>query len=78
MASLTGAPAPPPVVKRTSSGPRVVKQPAVVPAAPQPYTVETIRAQKRGSEVVQDDGKKNPGSKDPSKQDDPSTDEVKK
>jgi pilus assembly protein CpaB len=77
MATLTGPPAPPPVIKRTTSGRRVATtpKPDVVPA-PQPYTVETIRAQKRGSEVVRDDEKKNPGSKDQSRQDDQSTDEV--
>jgi pilus assembly protein CpaB len=55
MASLTGPPAPPPVVKAVGGGRRAVvaPKPAVVVAPPDPiYTVETIRAAKRGEEVV--------------------------
>ena len=52
MASLMGAPAPPPVT-RVVSGVRRVETPVVVaPAAPSIYSVETIRAAKRGQEVV--------------------------
>lgn len=49
LASLTGAPAPPPV-ERTVKGRKVMVAPA--PPAPKAYTVETIRAAKRGEEVV--------------------------
>lgn len=53
LASLTGPPAPPPVVKSVE-GRKFVK--AVAPPAPPPspkqYTVETIRAAKRSEEVV--------------------------
>ncbi len=55
MASLTGPPAPPPVIKPAGGGRRVVAAPKPEPAvaAPAPiYTVETIRAAKRGEEVV--------------------------
>lgn len=51
MASLTGAPAPPPVVKAVQ-GRKVVVTPKPAPEAPKAYTVETIRAAKRGEEVV--------------------------
>jgi len=54
MASLLGAPAPPPVVKRVE-GRRVVQAPSPVPApapAPQIYTVEAIRGAKRSQESV--------------------------
>jgi pilus assembly protein CpaB len=49
LASLTGAPAPPPVEK-TVKGKKVMVAPA--PPAPKVYTVETIRAAKRGEEIV--------------------------
>lgn len=52
MASLTGAPAPPPVQK-TVQGRKVMVTPKPAAAeAPKAYTVETIRAAKRGEEVV--------------------------
>ena len=53
MASLMGAPDPPPVTKVVQGVKRVVPPPA--PASPPPpsvYAVETIRAAKRTSEVV--------------------------
>ena len=53
-AALLGAPAPPPVVKASTTGRRVVARPAP-PAPPvevKPPTVETIRAGKRGEEVI--------------------------
>lgn len=55
MASLTGPPAAQPVVKPAPGARKAVPapKPAVVVAAPDPaYTVETIRAAKRGEEVV--------------------------
>lgn len=55
MVGLTGPPAPPPVIKATPSGRKVISvKPAAPAAAPPPpaYTVETIRAAKRGEEVV--------------------------
>jgi pilus assembly protein CpaB len=52
MASLMGAPDPPPVT-RVVSGVRRVDPPAVVaPVVPTIYSVETIRAAKRNQEVV--------------------------
>lgn len=51
LANLTGAPAPPPVQK-TVKGKKMMVTPAPAAAAPKPYTVETIRAAKRGEEVV--------------------------
>jgi pilus assembly protein CpaB len=51
MASLTGAPAPPPVMKAVQ-GRKVMVTPKAAPEAPKAYTVETIRAAKRGEEVV--------------------------
>jgi pilus assembly protein CpaB len=53
--ALLGAAAPPPVVKTTPTGKRVVPRPvAPPPAAPvaQPYTVETFKAAKRAEEVI--------------------------
>jgi pilus assembly protein CpaB len=54
MASLTGAPAPPPV-ERVVKGKKVMKAAPVAPRieAPKPYTVEAIRAAKRTEEPVQ-------------------------
>lgn len=64
MASLTGPPAPPPVIKASPTGQRaVVRKPAPAAPAPvpaSPYTVETVRGGKRGSEVVKDDVSKKP------------------
>jgi pilus assembly protein CpaB len=52
MASLMGAPEPPPAT-RVVRGVRRVEPPAVVaPVVPTIYSVETIRAAKRGQEVV--------------------------
>jgi len=51
MANLMGAPTPPPVEKVVKGRKVVVPAPAP-PPPPQPYTVETIRAAKRGEEVV--------------------------
>jgi pilus assembly protein CpaB len=51
LASLTGAPAPPPVQK-TVQGKKIMVTPKPAPEAPKAYTVETIRAAKRGEEVV--------------------------
>jgi pilus assembly protein CpaB len=52
MASLMGAPEPPPVVK-VAQGVRRAEKPKEVPApAPSIYSVETIRAAKRAEEVV--------------------------
>lgn len=55
LASLTGPPAPPPVV-RTVEGRKVVRavELAPPPPAPKPYTVETIRGAKRTEEVVKE------------------------
>ena len=53
MASLMGAPDPPPVTRVVQGVRRVVEPPK--PAAPPPpsiYSVETIRAAKRSNEVV--------------------------
>jgi len=53
MAALMGAPEPPPVTKVVRGVPRAVPPPAPVPPPPPPvYSVETIRAAKRTSEVV--------------------------
>ena len=54
LASLMGAPDPPPVTKVVQVVKRVVPPPAPVapPPAPSVYAVETIRAAKRTSEVV--------------------------
>ena len=54
LASLMGAPDPPPVTKVVQGVKRVVPPPAPVapPPAPSVYAVETIRAAKRTSEVV--------------------------
>lgn len=51
LANLTGAPAPPPVLK-TVKGKKLMVTPAAAAPAPKPYTVETIRAAKRTEEVV--------------------------
>jgi pilus assembly protein CpaB len=51
LASLTGAPAPPPVIKAVQ-GRKVAVAPKPAPEPPKAYTVETIRAAKRGEEVV--------------------------
>ena len=53
MASLMGAPEPPPIVK-TAPGIRRIERPKDPPAPPPPsiYSVETIRAAKRAEEVV--------------------------
>ncbi len=51
MAGLTGAPDPPPVQK-TVRGKKLMVVPKPAPEAPKVYTVETIRAAKRGEEVV--------------------------
>jgi pilus assembly protein CpaB len=50
MASLMGAPDPPPVVRTVRSKPVVVTPPA--PVEPKVYSVEAIRAAKRSEEVV--------------------------
>jgi pilus assembly protein CpaB len=50
MASLMGAPDPPPVVRTVRSKPAVVTPPA--PVEPKVYSVEAIRAAKRSEEVV--------------------------
>ena len=52
MASLTGAPAPPPVVKTVQGQRRVVAPPPAPEPAPRIYSVETIRAAQRKEEVV--------------------------
>lgn len=56
VASLLGAPEPPPAAPPRPSAPRVVRAaepaPAPPPPPPAPYTVETIRAAKRTAEVV--------------------------
>jgi pilus assembly protein CpaB len=52
LASLMGAPEPPPVVKVSRGIPRAVPPPPPPPAPPSIYSVETIRAAKRVSEVV--------------------------
>ena len=53
MASLMGAPEPPPVVKAFKGQPRLVTPaPAPPPPAPKLYTVEAIRAAQRKEEVV--------------------------
>ncbi len=52
LASLMGAPEPPPVVKVSRGVPRAVPPPPPPPAPPSIYSVETIRAAKRVSEVV--------------------------
>jgi Flp pilus assembly protein CpaB len=54
LASLLGAPDPPPVIKVSKGVPRAVPPPAPPPQPPAPaiYSVETIRAAKRVSEVV--------------------------
>jgi pilus assembly protein CpaB len=51
-AGLMGQPVPPPVVKVTKSGPRVVPAVVVAPPPSKLYTVEAIRAAKRTEEVV--------------------------
>jgi pilus assembly protein CpaB len=53
LASLTGPPSPPPVV-RTVEGRKVVQAvaPPSPPPAPKAYTVETIRAAKRAEEII--------------------------
>jgi pilus assembly protein CpaB len=53
-AALLGAPAPPPVVKSSGTGRRVVARPIAPPAPvePPPFKVETFRGGKRGEEVV--------------------------
>jgi hypothetical protein len=75
MASLLGAPDPPPVIKPDSTGrPRVFVPKKVEPAPPppKPYSVETIRAAKRTEEIVAD------AKKDQSRQDESRKDEDKK
>jgi len=52
LASLMGAPDPPPVTKVVKGVRRAVPPPAPVAAPPPVYAVETIRAAKRTSEVV--------------------------
>jgi pilus assembly protein CpaB len=52
LASLMGAPDPPPVTKVVQGVRRVVPPPTPPPAPPPVYAVETIRAAKRTSEVV--------------------------
>jgi pilus assembly protein CpaB len=52
MASLMGAPDPPPVTRVVSGVRRVQAPVAVAPVAPTIYSVETIRAAKRAQEVV--------------------------
>jgi pilus assembly protein CpaB len=52
LASLMGAPDPPPVIKAVQGVKRVVPPPTPPPAPPPVYAVETIRAAKRTSEVV--------------------------
>jgi pilus assembly protein CpaB len=52
LASLMGAPDPPPVTKVVQGVKRVVPPPTPPPAPPPVYAVETIRAAKRTSEVV--------------------------
>ena len=60
LATLTGPPAPPPVIRAAPGGRRkVVETKAPAPAPDPAYMVETIRAAKRGSEVVKDDASKN-------------------
>jgi pilus assembly protein CpaB len=52
-AALLGAPAPPPVVRATGTGRRVVALPVAAPPPPElKRTVETFRAGKRGEEVI--------------------------
>jgi pilus assembly protein CpaB len=52
MASLMGAPEPPPPTRVVSGVRRVTPPPAPAPVVPDIYSVETIRAAKRGQEVV--------------------------
>jgi pilus assembly protein CpaB len=52
MASLMGAPEPPPVVKKVKGQARVVAAKPVEPPAPKFYSVEAIRAAKRTEEVI--------------------------
>ena len=52
LASLMGAPDPPPVTRVVQGVKRVVPPPTPPPAPPPVYAVETIRAAKRTSEVV--------------------------
>ena len=54
LASLLGAPDPPPVIRVSKGVPRAVMPPPPPPPPPEPavYSVETIRAAKRVSEVV--------------------------
>jgi pilus assembly protein CpaB len=52
MASLMGAPEPPPVVKVSQGVKRAEPAKVVLPPPPSIYTVETIRAAKRAEEVV--------------------------
>lgn len=52
MASLMGAPAAPPVVKKVGGQPRVVTPAPVAPPEPKFYSVEAIRAAKRTEEVI--------------------------
>lgn len=54
--SLMGEPAPQPVVKVVGGQPRVVTSKPAPEAAPQFYTVETIRAAKRTAETIQRTG----------------------
>lgn len=60
MASLLGAPAPPPIIKPSPTGQRrayVPKPPPpATPAVPAMLTIETFRAGKRGTEAVQTSG----------------------
>ena len=52
--SLTGAPAPPPVIQNKDGQRRVVQrkpEPPVIPAA-KPYTVESFKGMKRAEEVL--------------------------
>ena len=52
LASLMGAPDPAPVVKLVKGTPKATPPPAPPAPAPTIYSVETIRAAKRVSEVV--------------------------
>lgn len=73
LAALMGAPDPPPIVRPDNTGrPRVFtpKKPVeAAPPPPKPYSVETIRAAKRGQEEVAVDIKRDESPKDDSKKD---------